>query len=169
MTISQKRATRDVPRWSLWLVAVVCFGPLVLVWLLGLIMVPLWAGMLAFQLAEPERFAHELSGSIVDFIWPIGVVIAGFVGIVGMLRVLTLSRRERPKRHRVFTLGMVAVGLAGLAIFDLPLIGSFADVSDVSDVADGAALVRALAIYLVLPFGGAAWLLAKSWKFLVAA
>jgi hypothetical protein len=83
-----------------------------------------------------------------------------------MLRALTLPRRERPRRHRVFTIGMVAIGLTGLALFDLPFIGSFADVSG---VADGAPLVRALAIYFLLPFGGAAWLLAKSWKFLVAA
>jgi hypothetical protein len=28
--------------------------------------------------------------------------------------------------------------------------------------------VTALAVYVVLPFGGGAWLLSKSWKFLLA-
>jgi hypothetical protein len=100
----------DVPRWSLWLVAVVCFGPLAVVLLLGVLVLPFWVGMLVAQVTEPERFAHDLSGSIWHFVWPIGLVISGLIGITGLVRVLALSRRERPKSHRVFTIGMVAVG-----------------------------------------------------------
>jgi hypothetical protein len=132
-----------------------------LTWALGVLMVPLWAGMLAVRLAQPERFAHDAAGSVLDLAWPIAVVFAGFVGIVGLLRVLTLSRSERPQRHRVWTICMVAIGLAGLAIFDAPWLGVFEDLSD------GIPFLGLL-IYVLLPFGGAAWLLAKSWRYLVA-
>jgi len=32
----------DVPSWSLWLVAGICFGPLILVWLLGVLLGAAW-------------------------------------------------------------------------------------------------------------------------------
>ena len=150
------------PRWCLWLVAVVCFGPLAAVWLLGALALPLWVGMLAAQLMEPERFAHELAGSIWDFVWPIALVISGLIGLVGLVRVLTLSRRERPESHRVVTIAMVAVGLTALLIFDLPIaIGVLSDFSEGIPVA-------AIAVYMLLPFAGAVWLLSKSWRFLLA-
>jgi hypothetical protein len=56
---------------------------------------------------------------------------------------------------------MVAVGLTALLTFDLPMLGG--TISDLSDSIGGVLL------YLVLPFGGGAWLLAKSWRFLLAA
>jgi len=162
MRTDSESAVPDGPRWSLWLVAVVCFGPLAVVLLLGVLVLPFWVGMLVAQVTEPERFAHDLSGSIWHFVWPIGLVIAGLIGITGLVRVLTLSRRERPKSHRVFTIGMVAVGLAALMIFDLPIaIGVLSDFSEGIPVAG-------IAIYMLLPFAGAAWLLFKSWRFLLA-
>lgn len=57
-----------------------------------------------------------------------------------------------------------ARNLIGLATFDLPFIDS---ITEVSDASDGFALIRAFAIYVALPFGGAG-VLAKSWKYLVA-
>ncbi len=150
----------SVPRWSLWLVATLCFGPLTGVLLLGVLVLPFWVGMLAALLIEPERFAHDLS--IWHIAWPIALVISGLIGLVGLVRVLTLSRREQPTSHRVFTLAMVAVGLTALMIFDLPIVaGVFSDFSDGVPVAG-------VAVYIVLPFAGAAWLLAKSWRFLIA-
>jgi hypothetical protein len=146
----------------LWLVAVVCFGPLIAVWLLGVIMLPFWAAMMVFQVTQPERFALDASGSLWDFVWPIALVIFGFIGLVGLARVLTLSHRERPKSHRVVTLGIVAAGLVPLLVFDTYLVGRL-----VADFSEGIPLA-ALAIYLVLPFSGAAWLLLKSWPFLIA-
>jgi len=149
------------PRCLLWLVALVCFGPLTVQWLLGVLIFPFWVGMLAFQIAEPERF-NDPSVSLWDFVWPMGFVISGGVGLVGLLRVLTLSRRRRPTSHRVFTLGLVAVGLVPLLIFDAWIV-----VQTLGDLSAGVPVV-ALAIYLVLPFTGAAWLLRESWQFLLA-
>src|SRR5688500_5716235 len=91
---------REMPRWALWLVAVVCFGPLTLVWLLGVLMTPIWIGMLAALLAEPERFAHDPSAPPWVVALPIALVIGGLIGLIGIVRVLTLSRRARPKSHR---------------------------------------------------------------------
>jgi hypothetical protein len=56
---------------------------------------------------------------------------------------------------------MVGVGLVTLLTFNQP----FAEggISDLSEVISAGGLV-----YLVLPFTGAAWLLAKSWRFLIA-
>ena len=161
MRVDSESDRRDVPRWALWLVAVVCFGPLALTWLLGVLLVPFWIGMLSVLLTEPERFAHDPSATIWVAALPIGLVIGGFIGLVGVVRVLTLPRRERPKSHRLFTIGMVGVGLVTLLTFNQP----FAEggISDLSEVISAGGLV-----YLVLPFTGAAWLLAKSWRFLLA-
>lgn len=152
------------PRWILWLVAVVCFGPLTTIWLLGALLSPFWVATLALQVAEPQRFAHEPSSTMWDTLWPIICVVTGGVGLVGLLRVLTLSHRERPPSHRWFTLGMVAVGFAALLIFDLPMLDlTIADLVD----ADAEALV-ALLVYCVLPLVGGAWLIARSAPFLFA-
>ena len=85
---------------------------------------------------------------------------AGGLGLIGLVRVLTLPPR-RPESHRYVTIAIVAVGLA-LLIFDLPMI-----VDPTPAFSDGRSLVCPL-VYAVLPFAGAAWLLAKSWRFLLA-
>jgi hypothetical protein len=159
MRIDTESDRREMPRWALWLVAVVCFGPLTLTWLLGVLMTPMWIGMLAVLLVEPERFAHDPSATPWVVALPIGLVIGGLVGLIGLVRVLTLSRRERPKSHRIFTLGMVAVGLVTLLVFRSPSIG----MPDFSEVISAGGVV-----YLLLPFTGAAWLMAKSWRYLLA-
>jgi hypothetical protein len=158
MRTVSKTDVRDVPRWALWLVAVVCFGPLTLMWLLGVLFVPLWVLMTSGQ---PERFAHDPSVTIWEIAWPIGFVIGGFIGLVGLVCVLTVSRRTRPKTHRVFRIGMVAVGLMTLLIFHQPLFeGGFSDFSYFISVTG--------LTHAVLPFTGAAWLLWKSRRFLLA-
>jgi hypothetical protein len=153
---------REIPRWALWLVAVVCFGPLTLTWLLGVLMTPIWIAMLTALLAAPEQFAHDPDANIWVFALPIGLVIGGLIGLIGIIRVLTLSRRERPKSHRFFTIGMVAVGLVTALTFNQPYVeeGTF----DFSAVISVAGLVGVL-----LPVMGAALLLATSWRLLIAA
>jgi hypothetical protein len=94
-------------------------------------------------------------------VWPIALVIGGLIGLIGIVRVLTLSRGERPKSHRLFTIGMVAVGLVTLLSFDWPLVGP--EFSDFAYLVSVGGL-----IYTVLPFAGAAWLLATSWRSLLA-
>jgi hypothetical protein len=152
----------DVPRWALWLVAVVCLGPLTLMWLLGILYLVLWVAILAPQLVQPEPLGVEPSEVIREIAWPIAQVIGGFIGLVGLVRVLTLSRRERPKSHRVFTIGMVVIGFLAVLSFHPPFVegGLLPDVEEIISVAG--------IVFLVLPFTGAAWLLAKSWRFLLA-
>ena len=151
---------RDIPRWALWLVAVVCFGPLTLTWLIGVLMTPVWIAMLTALLVAPEHFAHDPDANIWVVALPIGLVIGGLIGLVGMLRVLTLSR-ERPVSHRIFTIGMVGIGLATVLTFNPPFVEG--GISDLADFISVAGLV-----YLVLPFTGAALLLATARRSLFA-
>ena len=162
MHIDTTSDRRQMPRWALWLVAVVCFGPLTLMWLLGVLYLWFWIAVISARLADPERFAPDPSVSIWDVAWPVGWwVIGGFIGLVGVVRVLTLSRRGPPKSHRVFTIGMVAIGVITLLSFHWPLVG--AELSDFAYLISVGGLT-----YTVLPFAGAAWVLAKSWRFLLA-
>ena len=161
MRVDTESDRREMPRWALWLVAVVCFGPLTLTWLLGLFLLPFWVDMLVAELAEPERFAYDPYATPWTVALPIGLVIGGCIGLIGILRVLTLSRRERPKSHRFFTIGMVVVGLVTLLSFHWPLVG--AESSDFAYLISVGGLT-----YTVLPFAGTAVLLAKSWRFLLA-
>jgi hypothetical protein len=157
------RSDTEAPRWLLWLVALTSFGPVMVLWLLGVLYSLFWAGWLFVALTDPERLPDAfLSDGAWDFVWPMGLVVAGFLGLVGLLRVLTLSHRERPSSPRVFTMGMVAVGLTGLAIFDVPLL-----LEAISGFPDGIPAAP-IVLYLVLPFAGAAWVLCKSKKFLLA-
>ena len=161
MRVASESDRREVPCWALWLVAVVCFGPLTLMWLLGVLYVVLWAVILAPQLAQPELLGVELSELVRELAWSIAQVIGGFIGLVGLVRVLTLPRRERPRSHRIFTIGMVVIGLLTAVSFHQPFVeGGMPDVSEIVSVAG--------VVYLVLPFAGAAWLLAKSRRFLLA-
>jgi len=161
MRVDTESDRREMPLWALWLVAVVCFGPLTLMWLLGVLLLPFWVEMLVTQLAEPERFAPAPDASMWVTAVPIAWVIGGLIGLIGIIRVLTLARRERPKSHRFFTIGMVALGLATLLSFHWPLVG--AEFSDLAYLISVGGLT-----YTVLPFAGAAWLLVKSWRFLLA-
>lgn len=150
----------DVPRWLLWLVAVVCFGPLLVVWWFGALLVPIWVVLLAAEIAQPERFAHEPPEALWSAASAIACVVGGGIGLAGLLRVLTV--RERPRRHRVFTLGAVAVGLAALLLFEIPTLRG-----DLSDLRDGENIAGFLFSF-GLPLIGTAWLLATSWRFLLA-
>lgn len=65
-------------------------------------------------------------------------------------------------RHRSVTIGMVAVGLAALLIFDLPQLAEA--VADFPAEAFSAAML----VYVVLPFTGTVWVLSKTWRVLFA-
>lgn len=149
----------DAPSWSLWLVAAICFGPAALLCLLGVLALPVWFTMLSELLARPERFAHDPGATVWNVAVPIAYVISGLIGLLGLGRVLTLPGRERPRSHRIFTIGMVAVGLAALVFFSLPL--------TLDDFSEG--IPADLVVLVVLPFAGAAWVLSKTWRALIAA
>lgn len=149
------------PGSSLWLVAIVCFGPLTLVLLLGVLALPLWFSMLAELLIRPEDFAHPgASGRNVAI--PIAYVVSGLVGLAGLVRVLTLPRDARPRSHRIFTIGTIVIGLAALLIFDLDRI-----VRTIAEFPEGIFETGTL-VYVVLPLTGTIWLLAKTWPQVIA-
>jgi hypothetical protein len=130
-------------------------------WLHGFLLVPFWIAMMALLLGEPERLADDPAATVLVVALPIGLVIGGLIGLVGLVRlvrVLTLSHCGRPKFHRLLTIGMVGVGMTALLAFHF--VGGLSDLAEVFSV-------RGL-VYLVLPFAGTAWLLAKSWRFLLA-
>ena len=102
----------DARIWSLWLVAI--FGPLVLLGLLGVVLVPVWTWMICVQLAGPERFAHD-AVSISAAALPMAYVAAGFMVYLGLpltaaawllarawrsrRKGLVLPDRERPRQR----------------------------------------------------------------------
>jgi hypothetical protein len=147
---------------TLWLVAAVCFGPLTLVLLLGVLMLPLWFAMLTDLLMQPEHYAHDPGATVQNVARPIAYVLCGLVGLTGLVRVLTLSRGTRPRSHRYFTIGMIATGLAALLVFDVGRI-----VRAIAEFPDGI-LDAATLVYVVLPLTGAVCLLAMTWRQLIA-
>src|SRR5690606_13610940 len=85
------------------LVALVCFGPLAMVLLLGVLAIPLWVAMLAMRLSEPERFTNELSGSTWELVWPIVLVGSGLLGLIGLIRVVVLGESGASRLSKKLT------------------------------------------------------------------
>lgn len=98
--------------------ALVCFGPIGLVLLLGIIILPFWANMLASYLSGAVEPFDPDERMPWDGIWPIVVVICGVIGFVGLMRVLMLLSRGPGKSTGTrLTLAMVVIGIAGLVLF----------------------------------------------------
>ena len=93
MRVDTELGLRDPPRWALWLVTVICFGPLTLTWLLGVLLTPIWIAMLTALLAEPERFGYDPSATVWVVALPIGLVIGGCIGLIGVVLPLAASWR----------------------------------------------------------------------------
>ena len=136
----------------LYLVAAACFLPLLSLLTFGVLALPMWAAMLAVKIAQPERFA------VGELTWPIVAsiveVVCGLIGTVGLIRTLALLRKGATSRSRKLTGLMVATGLVGLSLFNSIVFipGVF------TDDEEGVPWI-ALAIYVVLPYFGAACLL----------
>ena len=101
-----------------WLVleALVCFGPIGLVLLLGVIFLPAWVSMLLAYFSDAESSGLTEGPWVV--IRPMLVVIGGVIGLIGLVRVLVLlsSQRAKPGGRRL-TLAMVAIGISALLLF----------------------------------------------------
>jgi len=101
-----------------WLIleALVCFGPIGLVLLLGVIFLPAWVSMLL------SYFSDAKSSGLTEGPWvvirPMLVVIGGVIGLIGLVRVLILlsGKRAKPESRRL-TLAMVAIGISALLLF----------------------------------------------------
>src|SRR5262245_33830077 len=106
-------------RWPLYVVAIVCFGPLIPELLLGLIFLPSWLAMAVVELLNLANPSDEPPETLWGELWLTGVVVSGWVGFAGLFRVLTLDR-ETSTSSRKCIRGMVLVGLAGLCALDWP-------------------------------------------------
>ena len=107
----------------LWIEAVICFGPLALVLLLGALMFPVWIAMLAVALSNAVVGVPVLDagggGSPWPVVAPMSFVVSGLVGLAGLFRVLlALTQHEHP-RPSAGTAVMVLVGLVGLVALNL--------------------------------------------------
>jgi hypothetical protein len=151
-------------RWSrrlLYVVALVCFAPLVSILALGVIAVPMWISMLVMKIAQPNRFDPDDSSWHIVF--PIFSVVAGLIGTIGLFRALALLKNEATVRSRKLTSVMVAVGLVGLSLFNLITFAPFSESDD-----EGVPWM-ALAVYVLLPYFASACLLYATRKSLLSA
>ena len=142
-----------MPRWLsnalLILEALICFGPIAGVMLLGAFFLPLWLNMLIAYWTETV-VPFDPEGSLPwDFIWPMVVVMAGIIGMIGLARVMSIVLRSEPRpQGRKMTIVLVAIGLGGLTLFNVALGG----------ISPFKAPVASL-IYWILPGLGSAHLL----------
>jgi hypothetical protein len=99
----------------LYVEAAVCFGPLAAMLSFGVLLFPLWTGMLLMHLSGAIA-VHDPDGLLAwHLLWPMLVVASGVIGLVGLFRVLLLlSREARETRGRALTLWMVLIGWSAL-------------------------------------------------------
>ena len=96
----------------LYVEVAVCFGPLVVVWLIGVLLFPVWAIMIVgyfngwIPFAEPEGILPW------RVLWPMVMVVSGGVGMFGLIRLVSLASLEtpRPERERTTLLAISGVG-----------------------------------------------------------
>ena len=104
---------------TLWIEAVICFGPLSFVLLLGVIFVPLWLAMLAATLSGAAPWIDGAGVSGWRIVWPVLFVLGGVTGLIGVIRMLVaLSAREYPPRPSKPTAVMAFIGVVTLVAFN---------------------------------------------------
>ena len=87
----------------------VCFGPLLLLLLLGLLLVPFWLMGITTQLASPW-----------DFFYPLFLILFGMLGVVALISIvleITWGKQWFSARLRK---GLFVPGLIGVLMFNWP-------------------------------------------------
>lgn len=105
-------------RWLLYLEALVCFGPVSFLLLLGVVLFPSWTTELIsfyFGNAGPRAPGGNMPWGA---LWPMILVVAGVTGLCGLVRALYRVTREvsTPEGNQL-TRAMLAVGICGLIGF----------------------------------------------------
>jgi hypothetical protein len=136
-------------------VAVVCFGPLALALTIGLWLVPIWVSRIERYLNGPERLSRGALQALWESVWPIGMEVVGFLGLIGLFRLLALLHHDASVASKRVTLAMIIVALTALLAYDL-------------SVSVESWLIGDWAFYVMLPFIGAVWLLFATRKVLLA-
>ena len=105
----------------LLLEALVCFAPLAFTLFFGVLIFPVWAGMLFVYwvgLVKPEPDDGPAMPWAV--IWPMSLVICGVLGLFGLARILGILFSGNPNpRWRVLTMALVALGAFAVIVFNL--------------------------------------------------
>lgn len=103
------------------IIAIVCFGPVALLTLpFGFLVLPVWLTSLANRLTSNPNIHYGPEDTIWDDIVPIVLLFLGILGIVGLLRVVSMANQPSHLRQRSpLTLFLVACGIGGLAIANL--------------------------------------------------
>ena len=132
-------------RWLIYTETLICFGPLLLFWLWGALLLPTILGMTIQDFYYSSEPGIDLEG-----IWSaaqvILVIVLGGYGLVGIIRLLFLitgssAYTSKPRK----TLAFVAAGFLALFMFNFPATGSVLESFGGGDV--GARL-----FVLILPF-----------------
>lgn len=101
-----------------WIEAVICFGPLAFVVLLGAFIFPFWIMTLVAAMIGTGPWVDGAGRTMWDFVRSMSFVSAGIVGLIGLVRVLlVLSRNDHPPRRSTATVAMVLIGLLALVSF----------------------------------------------------
>ncbi len=102
--------------------ALVCFAPLAFTLFFGVLIFPIWTGMLfaySVGLVNPEPEGLGMPWTV---IWPMALVICGVIGLLGLARVLGILLSGNPNpRWPVLTMVLVALGALAVIVFDMYL------------------------------------------------
>jgi len=108
-------------RKSLLLVeALVCFAPMAFTLFFGVLVFPVWVGMLFTYWAGFVKMAPDEQGMPWAVIWPMALVICGVAGLLGLARVLGILFSGNPKpRWPVLTLVLMLFGALAVVVFNI--------------------------------------------------
>jgi hypothetical protein len=90
----------------------ICFGPVLLLLLLGLMASPIWIATVAGESIAPDASAW-------DGAWPLAAVTCGVLGLWSMVRLLRLLMAESLTGHNPTTWALLCAGLGGLLLFSV--------------------------------------------------
>lgn len=128
--------------------ALVCFGPLLLLLGVGLLLTPFWVAGMA---VAPEQTAEPTPAW--DFLYPLMMVLLGVVGIIALACVVV----EIASGKRLFSMsvraGVMAPGVLAVLMFNWPWIPTLLAGELTFDA------LWPLSIYCILPLAGSAHLL----------
>jgi hypothetical protein len=98
---------------------VVCFGPVLAMLTMGLVLFPVWLGMLLFAATNQERFVDG-SGGVVAVVISIVLSLLGILGVIAIIRLYNLMWQDSPSpTGRKVTLVLSCAGLIALTGFNL--------------------------------------------------
>jgi hypothetical protein len=140
-------ALTSTARWLIYAEVMICFGTLALTWLFGLVLLPVWLGMMSAGIRDP---VHN-PGALTVPLLPTLAVIAGAVGFIGIFRVCRLLSRNATRASNVLTLVAVAIGFIGLLVWAVVISPAVSDSWE--EILDWATWA-----YLILPVSCAAHL-----------